>query len=215
VSGRYASRAELATGALLTAGSAVVLVAAVLPKWQVFTSPTRREQLQAIAARKWGWTAQAYLFPIGFGVVASGATTAAAMPALRARPARRLAQIAALLSAAAALLWVPISRERLRTGATVDRMLADAADDMTPPASPTFWPYTVCALGAAGLLGAAAAWSGVARRTGALTAAAVAAALAALPRLGDWPPFGTYLLTLPLGISLLAKRRATVVRSGG
>lgn len=201
---------ELAAGTLLTAGSATVLVAAGLPRFRVFTSSTRRQQLEHIAARKWGWTAQAYLFPIGFGTVAAGVAVASAMPEMRAHPARRLTRMAVQNGAAAALLWIPISRERLRTGENVDLLLAAADSELEPPASPTFWPYTTSAVGATGLLGAALAWTGVARRTGAAVAAGAAIALGAMPRIGDWPPFATYLLTLPLGISLLRRRRDSV-----
>ena len=206
---------ELAAGTLLTAGSATVLVGAALPRLRVFTSSTRREQLEHIAARKWGWTAQAYMFPVGFGAVAAGLAAAAAMPEVRGHPARRLARMAAQNGAAATLLWIPISRERLRTGENVDLLLASSDAELQVPASPTFWPYTTSALGAAGLLGAAFAWSGVARRTGAAVAAGSAIAVSAAPRIGDWPPFATYLLTLPLGVSLLRRRRDSVERAGG
>lgn len=206
---------ELAAGTLLTAGSATVLVGAGLPRSRVFTSSTRREQLQHIAARKWGWTAQAYLFPVGFGAVAAGLAVAAAMPELSGHPARRLARMAAQNGAAAAILWVPISRERLRTGENVDLLLARADTEPDAPTSPTFWPYTTSAVGAAGLLGAAFAWSGVARRAGAAVAAGAGIALGVMPRIGDWPPFATYLLTLPLGIALLRRQRDSVESEGG
>lgn len=195
-------------GALLTGGSLLVLVAAGLPDWRVFTSPDRHAQLEAVAARRWGWTAQAVLFPTAFGLVGAGLASAAPLRQLRRRRrARLLARLAALLGGASALLWVPISVERLRTGARVDELLARPPEELSAPRSPTFWPYTACAVGATGCLGAALAWSGISRRTGTTVAALAGGALVTMPLLGDWPPFATYLMVLPLGIALLVRRR--------
>jgi hypothetical protein len=201
-------RSELAAGIVLTAGSILMLVAAGLPDPRVFASGDPTQELRAIAARPWGWTAQALLFPLAFATVAGGFWLTASRVLPAPHPARRVAQAAALVSSAAVLLWLPISQSRLQTGSMVTTLLSwppEAAVKLFR--EPTFWPYTIAALLSTGTLAAALAWGGVRRRTGSAVALLATCGLTAMPLLGDWPPFATYLIVLALGSALLIRRR--------
>lgn len=205
---RPLNRRDLAPGLALTAGSAAVLVAAALPDPRVFSTSDPIERLHAIAARPWGWNAQAVLFPIAFAAVASGFWLTAVREFRPRQRGRRLAETASLLSAAAVVLWLPISWSRLRTASELPAALSqprETAADLFK--APTFWPYTGAALLAVVALAAALAWGGVRRRTGAAAAVLAGGGLAAIPFLRDWPPFATYLFVLAMGIALLIRPR--------
>jgi hypothetical protein len=203
---RHVASPQLVAGALLIGGAILVVVGAALPDARVFTSPDQRVRWEAIAARQWGWTAQAVMFPTAFAVVAAGLVAATRMGGLRGHPARRLTEASAVLGVAAAALWVPISIERLNEGAMVNALLARQATDASTATSPTFWPYTVCAVAASGSLAAALAWSGILRRLGAAITVVAGGAFVAMALLRDWPPFATYVIMLPLGVGLVAQR---------
>ncbi|TMB91785.1 MAG: hypothetical protein E6J45_04595 [Chloroflexi bacterium] len=186
-------------GRIIAAGSLLQLIAAALPDARVFTSSDPRTQLEAIAARPRGWAAQAVGFPLAFSLTALGfATVAAAMPDRR---TRRLARMAAALSAASTVLWVPIAVRRIEIGRRVDAMLAEQ-QPVVDIGARTFWPYTVATLGSLICMGSALALSGLHRRLGAVVAVAGALAMLALPRLRDWPPFLSYVGTLALGVGV-------------
>ena len=108
---------------------------------------TSLEQLTAIANDRAGWTAQAILFPVCFLAVALiFGWMAARLPGPW---PRWLAVAAALLSASALLLWLPISANRLHLGAQAAELLR--AYDPSAPLPVlidvnTFWPYTFAAL---------------------------------------------------------------------
>jgi len=175
------------------------LIAAALPDARVFTSSDPRTQLEAIAARPRGWTAQAVGFPVAFGVTALGyATVATAMPDVG---SRRLASAASALNAASTLLWLPMAARRMEIGRDVNALLAEQ-QPVVDIGAWTFWPYTIATLGSIVGMGCALALGGVQWRLGIATAAVAGAGLLALPRLRDWPPFISYVGTLALGVGL-------------
>ena len=191
-------------GVILTAGSVLILAAAVMPDSRVFTTADPRVRLEAIAARPWGWTAQAIAFPIGFAAVACGALLAGRILIPARHPARRVAGLGGWLAVAAVVLWLPISAARLEAGSAAHTLLSSAGPSEWRRAfdTPTFAAYTVAALLSTAAAAGAAGWSGLRRRSGIAIATLAGGGLVAYPVLGDWPPFATYLLVLALGVSL-------------
>ncbi len=163
------------------------------------------DQLTLIANDRLGWGAQAIIFPICFlAVVVVFGWMATQFPG---GLPRTLAIAAAVLSAAALLLWLPISIDRLQLGARAAEMIA-SYDPTAPPEvfrnTGTFWPYTFCALAGIGLMGAALALAGVLPTLGwIVTALAVLGAAVGALIMHDWPPFMSYVILLVLAIGLI------------
>ncbi|MCB8960184.1 MAG: hypothetical protein H6651_07705 [Ardenticatenales bacterium] len=164
-----------------------------------------REQLTLIAHDRFGWTAQALIFPLVFGLTAIlflliTQTLAATGP-------RSLGLVAALLFGAACCLWLPISIGRIRYWSTAVALLAkhdvDRPVDINFGAN-TFWSHTICILLAIVLMSTALAWAGVLPWLGWLVALMTLAGLVADRWIWrDWPPFLNYLLLLILAIGLI------------
>ncbi len=163
------------------------------------------DQLTLIANDRTGWTAQAVIFPVCFlAVTVIFGWMAARLPA---GGPRWLALAAAVVSAAALLLWLPITANRLDLAARAADMLA-SYDPAAPPTvfrnTGTFWPYTFAALGGIALMGAALALAGVLPALGWIVAGlAVLGALVGALVMHDWPPFMSYVILLILAIGLL------------
>ena len=163
------------------------------------------DQLTLIANDRVGWSAQAIIFPICFLAVAIiFGWMAWRLPG---GLARSLAIAAAVLSAAALLLWLPISANRLQLGARAAAMIA-SYDPAAPPEvfrnTGVFWPYTFCALAGIGLMGAALALAGVLPLLGWIVAVlAVLGAVVGALAMHDWPPFMSYVILLVMSIGLI------------
>jgi hypothetical protein len=161
------------------------------------------EQLTRIAHDRIGWTAQAVIFPVSF--LAITFVFGWVSTQLPAGWSRWLALTATLLSAAAFLLWLPISLNRLHQGAVAADLIANYNPGTPLPViinSNTFWPYTVCALAGIGLMGVALA--GTLPTLGWVVAGlSLAAALVGRLVWGDWPPFMSYIILLVLAVGLM------------
>ena len=110
------------------AGAIVMLTGAGLPNPRSFTARDARERIEAIASRPRGWFVHTLLFPLGFALVAAGG--GASVQALKRDDARRLGTLGAALSALAALLWVPISVQRLRVWKHIDDRVGEGNADI-------------------------------------------------------------------------------------
>ena len=163
------------------------------------------QQLTLIANDRVGWSAQAVIFPVCFlAVTLIFGGMAIQMPG---GWPRWLAIAATVASAAALLLWLPISANRLDLVARAAHMIA-AYDPSAPPEvfrnMGTFWPYSFAALAGIGLMGAALALAGVLPTLGwVVTGLAVAGALIGAFVMHDWPPFMSYVILLVLSIGLI------------
>lgn len=189
-------------------GSLLFMVAAFTTAYFRRMPPTDPlEQLQVIGGDPVGWTAQAVLFPITMAVItASFALMAAALPAT---PAKTVAILAAVLSAIACLLWIPISVARLQLLSAAPALIA-SFDPNAPPQVMNgdrrlFWVYTIVTLASMILIGAALALGGALPRMGWIVAGLAALSLVVIAPfvMRDWPPFMSYLFTLVLAIGLL------------
>lgn len=163
------------------------------------------DQLTLIANDRAGWTAQAVIFPVCFLAIAVVFGWMATR--LPAGSARFVAFGATALSAAALLLWLPISIDRLQLGARAAAMIA-SYDPAAPPEvfrnTGAFWPYTFAALAGIGLMGAALALAGVLPTLGWIVAALAAlGAVVGAFVMHDWPPFMSYVILLVLSIGLI------------
>ncbi len=163
------------------------------------------EQLRLIATDRLGWTAQAVIFPLVF--VATALLFFALAQRLPAGGPRWLGWGATVLLAASALLWLPISINRIRFWATAVALLAQWEADRPVEVNfglQTFWAHTSAILLAITLMGAALAWSQFLPITGWLLAGlALASLFTAHLVWHDWPPFLNYLLLLLLAIALM------------
>lgn len=197
-------------GWALLATTGVFLVSAFITQYfGRFPPPTDPlEQLTLIATDRFGWPAQAILFPVChvavailFGVIA------VRLPEGLPRP---LGIAAALLFGAGALLWLPISLDRLR----IFREAAELIRTYDPAAPPTvfqttglFWPHTLAILAAIGLMGAALALGGVLPTLGwVVVGLAIIGGGAGILTIRDWPPFLSYVFLLVLAIGLWRAR---------
>lgn len=165
-----------------------------------------REQLALIANDRTGWTAQALLFPAA--LLATAVVFALIARRLPAAAPRALGLGGAALFFAGALLWLPISVQRLRYWPRAVALL-QAYDPANPVdvnfGGQTFWAHTACVLAAITAMGAALALGGALPVLGWILAAAAAAGLA-IGRFvwRDWPPFMSYVLLLVMAVGLLA-----------
>ena len=197
---RPAGIALLATGILFMIGAST---AAYFRRFPLPSDPL--EQLTLIANDRIGWSAQAIIFPSCFVAVAVVFGWLAVQ--LPAGWPRWLAVAATLVSAAALLLWLPITVDRLQLAARAAEMIA-SYDPAAPPEvfrnTGTFWPYSFAALAGIGLMGAALALAGVLPTLGWIVAGlAMAGALLGAFVMHDWPPFMSYVILLVLAIGLI------------
>ncbi|MBP7964606.1 MAG: hypothetical protein KBG20_19200 [Caldilineaceae bacterium] len=179
--------------------------AAYFRSWPLPSTPL--DQLTVIANDRLGWTAQAVIFPLGF--VATAAIFGFMAGRLSAALPRWLGIAATLVFVAGALLWLPISIDRLRLGAQAAEMIR-TFDPASPPEvfrnSGTFWPHTLCVLAALGLMGSALALGGVLPTLGWVIAGLGGLGLVAGPLiLRDWPPFVSYIFLLVMAIGLIRR----------
>lgn len=168
---------------------------------------TPLEQLTAIAEDRLGWTAQAVIFPVA--LLATAVIFGMITMQLPDPWPRWLGIGATLLFAAGALLWLPISLDRLRLAGQAAEMLR-TFDPAAPVEvfrnSHTFWPHTVCILAAIGLMGGALGLSGVLPTLGWIVVGlAVVGGGAGILVMRDWPPFFSYVFLLVMTIGLLRK----------
>lgn len=197
---RSAGCALLAIGILFMIGAAA---AAYFRRFPLPSDPL--EQLTLIANDRAGWSAQAIIFPVCFvAVTLIFGWMAARLPG---GWPRGLAIAATVASAAALLLWLPISVDRLQLASDAAKMIA-SYDPAAPPEvfrnTGTFWPYTFTALAGIGLMGAALALAGVLPTLGWVVAGlAVAGALLGAFVMHDWPPFMSYVILLVMAIGLI------------
>ena len=112
------------------------------------------------------------------------------------------------MAAAACLLWLPITLERLQLGANAAALIR-TYDPALPPAVMmdarwAFWPHTFCLLAAIALMGAALATAGVLPSLGWLvTALAIGSVLVGWLIMRDWPPFMPHVILLVLAVGLV------------
>lgn len=162
------------------------------------------EKLQRIANDRFGWTAQAIIFPVMY----LAAAVLFALIAAKLPNARGLASGAAILFAVGFLCWLVISIDRLQLGAKAAELIR-TYDPAAPPEvmvnfSWVFWANTLCILAALALMGAALAVAGVLPTLGwVVMGTAVASAIIATLIWGDWPPFMSYILVLILAVGLI------------
>ncbi len=195
-------------GVVMGIGSLLFTVAAFTTAYFRRIPPTDPlEQLLVIAGDPVGWTAQAILFPIAMAIIAASFALAAA--ALPATPAKTVAILAAVLSAIACLVWIPISISRLQLLGAAPALIA-SFDASSPPQVMSgdrgwFWAYTIVTLVSMILIGAALALGGALPRLGWIVAGLAALSLLVVAPfvMRDWPPFMSYLFTLAMAIGLL------------
>ncbi len=193
--------ALLVTGVIFMVGA---FSAAYFRQWPLPSTPLQK--LTLIANDRVGWTTQAILFPAAFlattvlfGVMATN---------LPGPGPRWLAIGGTVLAAAACLLWLPITLERLQLGTNAAALIR-TFDPSAPPevmvkARWAFWPHTLCLLAAIALMGAALATAGALPTLGwIVTALAVGGAVIGLLIMRDWPPFMSYIILLVLAIGLI------------
>ena len=186
--------------------------AAYFRRWPLPSGPL--DQLTVIANDRLGWTAQAIIFPLAF--LATAGIFGFMASRLSAPVPRGLALGATLLFVAGALLWLPISLDRLRLGAQAAELIR-TFDPASPPEvfrdSHTFWPHSLAILAAIGLMGTALALDGVLPVLGWVVAGLgwVVAGLGVLGLvaspliLRDWPPFVSYIFSLVMAIGLIRR----------
>ena len=197
---RAAGITLLAIGLIFMIGA---FVAAYFRRFPLPTDPL--EQLTLIADDRAGWTAQAIIFPAAFlAITVVFGWIAAQLPG---NWPRWLAVAATVASAAAFLLWLPISVNRLQVAAQAADLIS-AYDPAAPPPVPlsagTFWPYTVCALASLALMGASLALGDILPVLGWVVAGLVVlGAGAGILVMRDWPPFMSYIILLVLAIGLI------------
>ena len=193
----------------LLAATLVFLIAAFITKYfGHFPLPSDPlEQLTLIATDPFGWPVQAILFPVChaaltvvFGLLA--ARLPEGLP-------RWLGIAAAVLFGIGALLWLPISGDRLRVFREAPE-LTRLYNPATPPVvfndTGVFWPHTVAILAAIGLMGGALALGGVLPTLGwVIVGLAVVGGGAGVLLMRDWPPFLSYVILLVLAVGLLWK----------
>ncbi len=199
-------------GIVMLVGSVLFTVAAFAAAYFRRMPPTDPlEQLQVIAGDPIGWTAQAILFPIAMAIIAASFMLVAG--ALPPSTAKTVAIAAAVLSAIACLLWIPISIGRLQLLNAAPAMIASFDASAPPQVSigdrRLFWAYTIVTLASMILIGAALALGGVLPRMGWIVAGLAALSLLIIAPfvMRDWPPFMNYLFTLALAIGLLLAKR--------
>ena len=95
----------------------------------------------------------------------------------------------------------------------IDALLADQGSTVIDINQSSFVGYTAAALSSVALLGLALWLEGTHRRLG-LVVGGLAVLVVALvwPLTGDWPPLGTYFLTLALGVGLVRQERPSPSR---
>lgn len=197
------------TGWVLLAAIVVFLVAAfVAAYFRRFPLPTDPlEQLTLIATDSLGWPAQAILFPIvHLAVTVVFGLLVVHLP--EGLP-RWLGITATVLFGIGALLWLPISLDRLRLFREADELIR-LYNPASPPAlfqdTGIFWPHTAAILAAIGLMGMTLALGGVLPALGWLIAGlAVLGGGAGVLFMRDWPPFMSYTILLVMAIGLLRK----------
>lgn len=193
--------ALLATVIIFMVGA---FAAAYFRQWPLPSTPL--EKLTLIANDRVGWTTQAILFPLAFlattilfGVIAGR---------LPGPGPRWLAIGGTVLAAAACLLWLPTTIERLQLGANAAALIR-TYDPALPPAVMlnarwAFWPHTFSLLAAIALMGAALAMAGVLPSLGRIvTALAIGSVLVGWLIMRDWPPFMSYIIILVLAVGLV------------
>jgi hypothetical protein len=189
-------------GGLVIAASWLPGLPAALLDPRVFTSPDPRVKLEVIASRPKAWTGHAFGFPAAFALTALGYGLLSA--GIEERRSRRLALAATGLGFASALLWLPISVNRLRLASRANSLLEEGSTETVDIGSWTFWPYTVAHLGSILAMRSALALSGLNRRLGQAVAGAAGLGLLGLPVLRDWPPFVSGLMTTVMGVGIVA-----------
>lgn len=178
--------------------------AAYFRQWPLPSTPLQK--LTLIANDRVGWTTQAILFPLAF--LATTTLFGVMATSLPAPVPRWLAIGGTVLAAAACLLWLPITLERLQLGANAAALIR-TFDPSAPPAVMenarwAFWPHTLCLLAAITLMGAALAVADVLPLLGwIVTALAIGSVLVGLLIMRDWPPFMSYIIVLVLAIGLM------------
>ncbi len=179
--------------------------AAYFRRWPLPSTPL--DQLTVIADDRLGWTAQAVIFPVAF--VATAGIFGFMAGRLSAPLPRWLGIAATLLFVAGALLWLPISVDRLRLGAQAAALIR-TFDPAAPPEifrnSHTFWPHTLCILAALGAMGTALALGGVLPALGWVVAGLSVLGLVGGPLImRDWPPFFSYVFLLVMAVGLIRR----------
>lgn len=194
--------------ALLAATLLFLVVAFITKYFGRFPLPTDPlEQLTLIATDPFGWPAQAILFPVChialtvvFGLLATRLPEG--LP-------RWLGIAAAVLFGIGALLWLPISLDRLRVFREAPELIR-LYNPASPPAvfqeTGVFWPHTVAILSAIGLMGGALALAGLLPTLGWVVAGLAAiGGGAGILLMRDWPPFLSYVIVLVLAIGVLRR----------
>ncbi|MCA9875962.1 MAG: hypothetical protein KC441_19955 [Anaerolineales bacterium] len=179
--------------------------AGVAAYFRKFPHDSPREQLQLIANDRWGWTAQAIIFPVVFA-----ATAVLFLIMARQLPAgwpRWLGLVAAGLFALGFLLWMPISIRRMRYWSRAVTLLENYDSELPVDVNiggRTFWPHTVSVLLAIAFMGSALAVGGTLPILGWIVGIlAMGGLLVGTLLWHDWPPFINYLLLLILAIGLI------------
>lgn len=183
----------------------LLLFAASIAKFFRYRPSDPLEQLTLIATDPFGWPTQAILFPIAH----LATTIVFGLPAaqLPAGLPRWLGIAAAVLFGIGALLWLPISLDRLRLfreAPELIRLYNPAAPPVVFNDTGIFWPHTFAILAAIGLMGAALALGGLLPTLGwVVVGLVIVGGGAGILLMRDWPPFLSYVILLVLAIGLV------------